>query len=192
MRRTYKIIRNHIITGFIFLMPMLITIAVIGKFWNALLKAGNRVSKFIRVDTLLGTNGDAIIALILFLLLCIIASFLVKLTVFRRMSDWLDAKLAGFIPGYNDLRKKTEVKIGQAPKEEVFETCLVHTQEHWRPAYLIDVAESGDATVFIPGAPTFNTGYVAVIPASSYKKLKIDSQTLNSYLTKLGKGLTIE
>jgi uncharacterized membrane protein len=192
MRRTYKIIRNHIITGFIFLMPMLITIAVVGKFWNALLKAGNRVSKFIRVDTLLGTNGDAIIALILFLLLCIIASFLVKLTVFRRMSDWLDAKLAGFIPGYNDLRKKTEVKIGQAPKEEVFETCLVHTQEHWRPAYLIDVAESGDATVFIPGAPTFNTGYVAVIPASSYKKLKIDSQTLNSYLTKLGKGLTIE
>jgi hypothetical protein len=74
------------------------------------------------------------------------------------MSDSLDDKLAGFIPGYNDLRKETEIKIGKAPVEEVFETCLVHTEEHWRPGYLVDIADNGDATVFIPIAPTFNTG----------------------------------
>jgi|SRR6478672_419613 len=191
MRRSYKIIRNHIITGFIFLMPVLISIAVIGKFWGKLLQAGNKVSKLFRVDTLLGPSGDAIIAVILLLGLCVVAGFLVKLTVFKRMSDWLDNKLAGFIPGYNDLRKETEVKIGNAPKEEVFETCLIHTQEHWEPAYLIDVADNGDATVFIPAAPTFNTGQVAIIPIDCYKKLKIDSQTLNGYLQKLGKGFTL-
>src|SRR5215471_1733363 len=135
MKRTYKIIRNHIITGFIFLMPVLITIAVIGKFWKGLLKAGNRVSRLIHVHTLLGPNGDAIIALILFLLLCIVAGFLVKMTIFKRVSDWLDDKLAGFIPGYNDLRKQTEIKIGKGPEEEVFETCLVQTLEHWKPGY---------------------------------------------------------
>jgi uncharacterized membrane protein len=80
MKRTYKIIRNHIITGFIFLMPVLITIAVIGKFWSKLLKVGNKVSKLIRVDTLLGPNGDAIIAIILLVLLCIVAGFLVKMS----------------------------------------------------------------------------------------------------------------
>jgi len=189
MRRSYKIIRNHIITGFIFLMPVLISIAVIGKFWGKLLQAGNKVSKLFRIDTLLGSSGDAIIAVILLLVLCVVAGFLVKLTVFKRMSDWLDNKLAGFIPGYNELRKETEIKIGKAPKEEVFETCLVHTQEHWKPAYLIDVADNGDATVFLTAAPTFNTGKMAIIPAGSYKKLKIDSQTLNVYLNKLGKGL---
>jgi uncharacterized membrane protein len=191
MRRSYKIIRNHIITGFIFLMPVLISIAVIGKFWGKLLQAGNKVSKLFHIDTLLGPSGDAIIAVILLLVLCVVAGFLVKLTVFKRMSDWLDNKLAGFIPGYNDLRKETEVKIGEGPKEEVFETCLIHTQEHWEPAYLIDVADNGDATVFIPAAPTFNTGQVAIIPIDCYKKLKIDSQTLNSYLQKLGKGFTL-
>ena len=191
MRRSYKIIRNHIITGFIFLMPVLISIAVIGKFWGKLLQAGNKVSKLFRIDTLLGPSGDAIIAVILLVVLCVVAGFLVKLTVFKRMSDWLDNKLAGVIPGYNDLRKETEVKIGNAPKEEVFETCLIHTQEHWEPAYLIDVADNGDATVFIPAAPTFNTGRVAIIPIDCYKKLKIDSQTLNGYLQKLGKGFTL-
>ena len=191
MKRTYKIIRNHIITGFIFLMPVLITIAVIGKFWSKLLKVGNKVSKLIRVDTLLGPNGDAIIAIILLVLLCIVAGFLVKMSVFKRMSDSLDDKLAGFIPGYNDLRKETEIKIGKAPVEEVFETCLVHTEEHWRPGYLVDIADNGDATVFIPIAPTFNTGQVVVTPAGTYKKLKIDSKALNAHLKKLGKGLSI-
>ena len=191
MKRTYKSLRNHIVTGFIFLMPVLISIAVIGKFWSKLLTAGNKVSKLIRVDTLLGPTGDVIIALILFLLLCIVAGYLVRLSVFRRMSDWLDDKLASFIPGYTDLKKETEVKIGQAPQkeEQVFETCLVQTQEHWKPAYLIDTAENGDAVVFIPAAPTFNTGQVIMAPANSYKKLEMDSKTLNTYLKKLGKGL---
>ena len=190
MKSTYKYVRNHIITGFIFLMPVLISIVVVGKFWNKLLIAGKKVSKLIHVDTLLGSSGDAVIALILFLLLCILAGYLVKLSVFKRMSDWLDDKLASFIPGYNDLRKQTETKIGKGPQEQVFETCLVRTQEHWKPAYLIDVAENGDAVVFVPAAPTFNTGQVEMAPASSYRKLNMDSSALNACLKKLGKGLT--
>ena len=193
MTSTYKSLRNHIVTGFIFLMPVLISIVVVSKFWGKLLKAGNKISKLIRVDTLLGPPGDAIIALILFLLLCVLAGFLVKLSVFKRMSDWLDEKLASFIPGYTDLKKETVVKIGEAPEapeEQVFETCLVQTQEHWKPAYLIDTVENGDAVVFIPAAPTFNTGQVIIAPANNYRKLKIDSTALNVYLKKLGKGLT--
>lgn len=190
MRRTYKIIRNHIITGFIFMMPVLITIVVIGKFWDKLLKLGGKVSKVFRVDTLLGASGDAIIAVILLIAICVMAGFLVKLTLFKRMSESLDEKLAHFIPGYNDVRRQTKVKIGDRPKEEVFDTCLVQTQGHWEPAYLIDVTDTGDAIVFIPAAPGFNTGQVAIVPVDCYKKLKIDSTMLNSYLKKLGKGIS--
>ncbi|MBV4357483.1 DUF502 domain-containing protein [Pinibacter aurantiacus] len=192
-KRSFKIIRNHIITGFVFLMPVLISIAVLEKFWSSLLKIGNKVSKLLFIDTLLGATGDAIIAIILLLAFCILAGFLVKLSVFKRMSDWLDEKLALFIPGYNDLRKETEVKVGVGPKKEevIFETCLVHTQEYWTPAYLVDVASNGDATVFIPAAPSFSSGQVAIVKAGSYKKLQINSKTLNEYLVKLGKGIAI-
>jgi uncharacterized membrane protein len=191
MKRTFKIISRHIITGFIFLMPVLITIVVISKFWARLLALGNKLSKLLHVHTLLGSTGDAIIAVILLLVLCVVAGFLVKMTMFRRMSDWLDDKLAGFIPGYTDLRKQTEIKVGKGPQEEIFETCLVHSGQHWKAGYLIDVADNGDATVFIPLAPTFNTGEVVVTPVDSYKKLSIDSKTLNGYLKKRGKGLSV-
>lgn len=191
LKRRYRIFRHHIVTGFIFLMPVLISIVVIGKFWDKLLTMGGQVARLLRVDTIFGPAGDAIMALILLLLFCVIAGFLVRMSVFRRMSDWLDAKLASFIPGYLDLRKETEVKIGTAPAEEVFETCLVHTEEHWRPAYLIDTDDEGNATIFIPAAPTFTTGQVVVTTSANYKKLEIDSKALNAYLTKMGKGLSI-
>lgn len=191
MKRIYRISRNHIITGFIFLMPVLITLAVISKFWNGLLKLGNKLSKIIRVDTLLGPNGDAIMAFILFLLLCVIAGFLVKMTAFKKLSDALDQQLASFIPGYTDLKKQTETKVGKGPKKEVFDTCLVQTEGNWKPAYLVERDENGDAVVFIPTAPAFNSGQVMVAPEGTYKKLKIDSNVLNSYLQKLGRGLKI-
>lgn len=192
MKRFFKVVRNHVITGFIFLMPVLITIAVLSKFWNKLLVLGNKVSKFIRVDTILGKNGDAIIAVLLLLIFCVIAGFLVKMSIFKRMSDWLDDKLSLFIPGYSDLRKETEGKIGvdHHEKEEVFDTCLVFSNGHSKPAYLIDVAQSGEATVYIPAAPTFTSGQVEIVPAGSYRKLSIDSSTLNAYLKKFGKGIS--
>jgi uncharacterized membrane protein len=191
MKRIFKVIRNHVITGFIFLMPVLITLAVISKFWTHLLKAGNRVSKLIHVHTLLGPNGDAIMALILFIVLCVLAGFLVKMTVFKKMSDWLDNKLTGFIPGYSAMRKDTEIKIGHGPQEEVFETCLVRSHDQWIPAYLISRADNGDATVFVPLAPSYNSGQVMVTPSGTYRKLEIDSSKLNEYLKKRGKGFII-
>ena len=190
MKSFYKTVRNHIITGFIFMMPVLITIVVLGKFWKQLLVLGGKISRLFRVDTVFGTAGDAVIAIVLLLLLCVIAGFLVKLSVFKQMSDMLDAKLASLIPGYTDLRKETKKKIGDGPKEDVFETCLVHTLDHWQPAYLIDVSDTGEATVYIPVAPTFTTGQVAIVPKDSYRKLKIDSATLNNYLKKFGKGIS--
>jgi uncharacterized membrane protein len=192
MRSVYRIIRRHIITGFIFLMPVFVAVALINKFWDKIIAVAGKVSNLLFIDVLLGPGGNVIVALILLFLLCMIAGFLVRFTFFKRMSDGIDNKLAGFIPGYVELKKETQKKIGEAPKEEtVFETCLVQTREYWKPAYLIDIADNGDATVFFPAAPTFETGEVAIVPKDCCKKLTMDSQTLNACLKQLGKGLTL-
>ena len=193
MRRMYKIVRRHIVTGFIFLMPVLVAIAVINKFWDKIMAIADKVSRLLFINALLGPGGNVLVALVLLFLLCLIAGFLVRLTFFKRMSDSIDRKLSGFIPGYTDLKKETQKKIGEGPeeKEPVFETCLVKTQEYWKPAYLINIADNGDTTVFFPTAPTFETGQVAIVPKDCCKKLTMDSQTLNTCLKQLGKGLTI-
>lgn len=62
-------------------------------------------------------------------------------------------------PGYCDLRNQAETTAGK-PIESVFETCMIYTQEHWKPAYSNDVNVNGNATVFIPSALIFSNGQV--------------------------------
>ena len=77
MRKIYERVRNHIVTGFIFIMPVLICLVVLSRFWKHLLRVGGLLARGLRIDTVLGSSGDAVIAVIFFLLVCAFAGFLV-------------------------------------------------------------------------------------------------------------------
>jgi hypothetical protein len=55
-------LRNHVITGFIFMMPVLIVLAVM-RFWSHLLALGGRSSKLLHVHTVMGPSGDAVMGI---------------------------------------------------------------------------------------------------------------------------------
>lgn len=187
MKTVLKKIRNHIITGFIFVLPTLVIIFVISKYWKYLVAFGGKLSKFIFLDTILGPVGDAILLL---LLICIVAGFLVKLTVFKSLSDRIDEWLATMIPSYSTLKVDALKKLGTINGEpEVYRTCLVRMAGYWQPAYLIDSKEDGSIVAFVPNAPNVSTGQVILAAANEWKPADMDSNTLNNILKKLGKGL---
>lgn len=173
-------------------MPGLLVIVVIGKFWDKLLALGNKLSRLFNLDTVLGATGDAIIAILLLLFLCIIAGYLVKISVLRSFSDWIDLRVGMFIPGYTDLKSKTQQKVTKHKiVKHSYESCFVKLGEYWRPAYLIEIAANGNATIFIPQAPVYTSGDVVIVPPGGYKKLDFDSIAMNTFLKNFGKGLPI-
>ena len=48
MRETWVRLRQHMITGFLFIMPVLITLAVLGRFWKDMLRFGGVCSRLLR------------------------------------------------------------------------------------------------------------------------------------------------
>src|SRR5678815_1391920 len=96
-------VRNHVVTGFLFLMPVLITFVVLARFWDKLLKVGHACSRFLRVDTVLGPTGDAVMAVLFFLFICTLAGFLIRISFLRRMSERIDRRLNDWIPGYSQI-----------------------------------------------------------------------------------------
>jgi uncharacterized membrane protein len=191
LETTLARLRNHVITGFIFVMPVLITVAVIMKFWNQLLKLGGRISQLLRVDTVLGPSGDAVMAILLFLLVCVVAGYLVRISFLKRVSERIDQQLNNFVPGYSQLRAETRKKVGveTQQQEPVFDACLVKVEELWEPGYIIERNLDGTLTVFVPQAPTLAYGHVYVADPSQLKMLGIDSVALNARLKQLGKGV---
>ena len=117
LRDTFARLRRHTVTGFIFIMPVLITLAVIMKFWNQLLGVGKRASRLLRVDTVLGPSGDAVIAVLLFLLICVVAGYLVRISFLKRVSERIDRQLENLVPGYSQFRSETRKKIGAGAQQ---------------------------------------------------------------------------
>jgi uncharacterized membrane protein len=183
-------LRNHIVTGFIFIMPVLIVVAVLMKFWQHMLKVGGLLSRLMRIDTVLGPSGDAVLAVVFFILLCIVAGLLIRISFLRRISERMDRRLNDLIPGYSQIRSEATKKIGvERPQEPLFDACLVRMQELSQPAYIIEQNPDGTQTVFVPQAPSFTTGQVYVVDPSRVKRIPINSAALNAYLKALGKGI---
>ena len=182
-------LRNHIITGFIFIMPVLISLAVLMKFWTHLLNIGGRVSRLLRVDTVLGPSGDAVMAVLVFLLICIVAGFLIRISFLRRISERIDEKLNEMVPGYSQIRSEATKKIGARDEELLFDACLVKVLDLWQPGYIVEQNDDGTQTVFVPQAPAFTAGQVYVVDPGRIKRLDIDSTTLNEHLKRLGRGI---
>ena len=65
MRKAYERVRNQIVTGFLFIMPVLICLVVLSRFWKHLLRVGGLLSRGLRIDTVLGPAGDAVAASLL-------------------------------------------------------------------------------------------------------------------------------
>ena len=191
MRKTYERVRNHIVTGFIFIMPVLICLVVLSRFWKHLLRVGGLLSRGLRIDTALGPSGDAVLAVIFFLAVCGLAGFLVRLSFLRRLSDRVDARLGRTVPGYAQLRSETKKKVGaeKEPEPPRFEACLVQIHELWEPGYIIEENPDGTDTVFVPQAPAGTYGQVYVVHPSQLQKLGIDSVELKAHLKDFGKGI---
>jgi uncharacterized membrane protein len=190
MRASLARLRNHVVTGFIFVMPVLITVAVIEKFWSRLLAVGGKLSKLLRVHTLLGPSGDAVMAIAFFLLVCIAAGYLVRFSFLKRISERIDERLSDLVPGYSQVRAETKRKVGVEPEREtVFPACLLKVHDLWQPGYVIEELPDGTQTVFVPRAPAVGSGQVYVADPSQLKRLTIDSAALNTRLRQLGKGM---
>jgi uncharacterized membrane protein len=190
-RDTFARLRRHTITGFVFIMPVLITLAVIMKFWNQLLGVGKRATRLLRVDTVLGPSGDAVVAVLLFLLICVVAGYLVRISFLKRVSERIDRQLESLVPGYSQFRSETQKKIGVGAQQQepVFEACLVRIQELWEPGYVIERNGDGTVTVFVPQAPSGSQGHVYVTDPTRLRMLGIDSLALTASLKLLGKGV---
>jgi uncharacterized membrane protein len=190
MHPIFARLRNLVVTGFTFIMPVLITVMVLARFWKHLLRVGGGISKLLRIDTVLGPSGDAVAAVAFFLSICFAAGLLVRISFLRRVSERLDRRLNDLIPGYSEMRSEAAKKIGVKKDEgPLFEACLVKVQELSQPGYIIEQNRDGTDTVFVPQAPAFVTGQVYVVDPSRVQKLGLDSAALNALLKELGKGI---
>ena len=181
-----KFIRSTIAAGILFLLPITVTLVILGRVYvhveKILVPIIHHIPEqvgFIRLRI--------VIIIIIMLTIFFIGGLLVRVSLFRKWVNVLENQVLTFMPGYALLKTTTGEKLG-SELEEKAQPILVKDNEHFRPAILVEI--KGDwATIFYPEPPKYNSGEISMVPIDQIEYLSGNLSSTIKVMKRNGKGL---
>lgn len=177
-------LKSALVTGLLIVLPAWLALLL---FLKVLLQLGVLV-KPVASHMPEGINHSKVIALLVFVLICLVVGVLVHTAVGRRIATMLGENVFSHIPGYQSLRSiarqfnDMETKDGFKPALIVVEDgCLA-------PAFLIEIHDNGQSTVFMPSVPTPMAGSLFIMPSGRVHPIDVPVTTMMKCITKWGAG----
>ncbi|MBO9584254.1 MAG: hypothetical protein J7574_08855 [Flavobacterium sp.] len=184
---------RNLISGALVLLPLLVFFILLGKVWKFFQNYGEKFAHFLRLDLVLGKYATDIAGGIILLVLIYFSGFLMRLSILKRFTNWVDEKLMIFLPGYEKNKKEAEEKLlkrNQEPKPITDLPILFKNGNFWQPAHLIEENENGTAVIFVPIAPAHDQGQILIVQSQDFKKLtETTIASLDNTVKSFGKGI---
>ncbi|MCU0380014.1 MAG: hypothetical protein MUE58_02385 [Chitinophagaceae bacterium] len=188
MKSFFEGIRNTILSGIIFLLPVFAVIYILQKVWKGLTGFGAQLAGFLGIKSVAGLGAASLMTSIILLLLFYGCGLLVRFAMIGSIRNWIERNMLQYIPGYLKYKVKMEEKL--LPPEDARQSVLVHLHDAWKPGLLIST-DNGQATVFLPGTPDTDNGEVWVVEEKNLRLLQMSAKELKGSLQMSGRGLRI-
>ncbi|MDQ6473066.1 hypothetical protein RB619_20695 [Flavobacterium sp. LHD-80] len=184
-------VERNCISGALLLLPLLVFFILLEKVWKFFQNYGEKFAHFLRLDLVLGKYATDIAGGVILLILIYLSGYLMRLSLLRRFTKWVDDKLMIFLPGYEKNKKEAEEKLnGRKKKPSTDLPILLKNGYYWQPAHLIEEDQNGNAVVFVPNAPAKDQGQILIVKTSDFKKLSETTLgSLDNSIQSFGKGI---
>lgn len=183
-------LRNVAVSGFFFLLPVIIVLVIITKAWTALTSVGARLAGVFGMTSIVGMHGTSVITGVLLVAVCITCGLLVRLPFMSVISNAVEGWVSRIFPGYAMYKAMAEEKLQAKARVVPYVPALLRRHECWIPAYVVEQDQEGTCVVFLPQAPDTGKGQVVL---AGYDQLRIVSSVtanqLDALLKNTGKGL---
>jgi uncharacterized membrane protein len=182
-----KFIKTTIIGGVVFLLPIAIFVAVIGKGLEVTGAIARPLAAALPVDMIGGIAIARALAIALLLLICFLAGLLARAAIARRLVDGLEANVLSRLPAYALMKAKTQSML--SPEDvEGMSPVVVRFDDSWQVALEIERIEGGKVAVFLPGAPDAWSGSICVMDEERVTPLDLTVPFVARMAKRLGKG----
>jgi uncharacterized membrane protein len=168
MRSLFEKIRNTLIAGFIFLIPIFLLFSVIVKMWKWLTEYADKVARLAHLDADENKFVLAIVSLIINLLFIYLCGLFVNIRLLKRFRDWIENSILQYIPGY--LTARSQILSRVEKQKDLRIPAMVETVNGFRPGLIIVESESA-AVVFFPSAPDTNNGMIETVPVIKLNRI---------------------
>jgi uncharacterized membrane protein len=181
-----KFIRTTIAAGILFLLPVTVTLVILGRVYMQVEKLLVPIIQHIPEQVGL-FRLRILITIVIMLTIFFIGGLLVRVSLFRKWVNALENQVLTFMPGYALLKTTTGEKLG-SELEEKAQPILVKDNEHFRPAILVEIKGEW-ATIFYPEPPKYNTGEITLVRTDQIEYLSGNLSSTIKVMKRNGKGL---
>jgi len=182
-----KFLKTTMIGGIVFMVPIIIFIAIIGKAIKLTNKLAAPVSALIPVDAVGNIAVADLLAPLIILLICFLAGLAAKSTLARKSVSNLESRVFSKIPVYGFVKSKMDA-IVQPENAEGMKPILVRFDDYWQIAFEVERIPGETVTIFLPGAPDPWSGSVCYVTEDRIQPLELTLLPVLKTLKGLGKG----
>lgn len=193
MKAFFSKVRNVLVAGFLFLLPVYVVLIIIGKAWTSLSSIGTKAAAMFGMKSILGVGGSTAFSGLLLIIIWIACGLLVNLSFFATINKTAEKWLSKYIPGYDTYKAMAEEKLSHKPKILPYSSALINQQGYWQLAYVVEQDAEGNYVVFVPNTPDTKTGRVLLAKQGQVRIVSsITANQLDASLKNMGKGLLKE
>ncbi len=184
MKRLLELLKSAFVTGLLVVLPAWLAVLLLIQL---LLKLGVLV-KPIASQMPDGVNHPQLVALAVFIVICLAVGLLVHTAVGRLIGRTLGDNVFNRVPGYQPLRNIAR-QFSDMNANDGFKPALIDVEDGClAPAFLIDAHDNGLSTVFMPSVPTPMAGSVFIMPSGRVHPIDVPVTTMMACISKWGSG----
>jgi len=182
-----QFIKTTVIGGLVFLVPIVIVVAVVGKAYEIMMLVAQPMSDWIPVDAVGGIALANILALAAIGLLCFIFGVIARSASAKKIYHTLDAILLSF-PGYAFVKGFSDSMSRSEEEAKSFIPVLARLDDSAQISFEIERTPKGNVVVYLPGAPNPWSGSVVYLEESRVERLDMSVSEAIKNIQKLGRG----
>lgn len=189
MKSATALIKTTLIGGVVFLLPLVLLVAVVGKAFNIIKTLSMPVANLISAEKFAGYAVADLVAITTLLVLTLLAGALARSPVFADFYQKLDALILQVVPGYSWIKGMTG-SLSDADAETSLKSVAVIQDDMVQIGYEVERLPDGWVAVYLPGAPDTRSGGVGFFTADRIVPLEATFASTAACLKTLGVGST--
>ena len=187
MKGQVQVLKTTVIGGIVFLVPIIIVAAIIGKAFEIMKMVAHPLSALLPIDSVGKIAVVNLVAISLIVLVCFFAGLAARTEAAARLVRALESKFLSHIPAYSFVKGMTASIAGAEPGKEMT-AVLARLDDYSQIAFEIERLEGGDVAVYLPGAPNPWSGSVCIMTEDRIQPINASMMSAVRTISHLGKG----
>lgn len=188
MKIVSKSVKTTIIGGAVFLVPLVIVVAIVGKAIQLMMIVAEPIDELIPIDTIAGVAFVNIIAILAILVVCFLIGLAARSAVATKFGEKVNSVLLNVIPGYAFVKGITDAVATNTKEAEGFKPVLIRLDDFSQIGFEVERAPGKYAVVYLPGAPNPWSGTVAYVKEERIQPLDMTVSAAVTNIQRLGRG----